>query len=70
MGNIIEIPEPKLSRFLFADTRVAWLWLVVRFYVGYVWITAGYAKFTNPAWVGDSAGTAIKGFFTTTAIIP
>ncbi|KKT41366.1 DoxX family protein [Candidatus Giovannonibacteria bacterium RIFCSPHIGHO2_02_43_13] len=64
MGNIIEIPEPKLSRFLFADTRVAWLWLVVRFYVGYVWITAGYAKFTNPAWVGDSAGTAIKGFFT------
>jgi thiosulfate dehydrogenase (quinone) large subunit len=25
-----QIPEPPLARFLFADTRMAWLWLIVR----------------------------------------
>src|SRR3990167_7786481 len=57
------MPEPKISRFLFADTRAAWFWLIIRLYVGYVWLMAGYEKFSNPAWVGDNAGTAIKGFF-------
>src|SRR3989344_6489323 len=63
MENLIQIPEPKISRFLFADTRAAWFWLIIRLYVGYVWLMAGYEKFSNPAWVGDSAGMAIKGFF-------
>src|SRR3989338_3399761 len=63
MENLIQIPEPKISRFLFADTRAAWFWLIIRLYVGYVWLMAGYEKFSNPAWVGDNAGTAIKGFF-------
>jgi len=25
-----QIPEPPIARFLFADTRMAWLWLIVR----------------------------------------
>lgn len=58
----IEIPEPKLSRFLFADTRFAWVWLVVRVYIGYEWLIAGWGKLGNPAWVGDNAGAAVKGF--------
>ena len=61
MANI-QISEPKISRFLFGDTRFAWFWLVVRLYVGYEWLMAGWGKFQNPAWVGDKAGTAIKGF--------
>lgn len=60
--STIEIPEPKLSRFLFADTRMAWLWLLIRLYVGYEWLMAGWGKFNNPAWAGDQAGTAISGF--------
>lgn len=63
MDHKIQIPEPKFSRFLFADTKMSWLWLIVRLYVGYVWITAGYTKFNNPAWVGDEAGKAVSGFF-------
>lgn len=36
-----QIPEPLVARFLFADTRMAWFWLIVRLYLGYEWLTAG-----------------------------
>lgn len=62
MKNSIEFSEPPFARFLFADTRIAWFWLIVRLYVGYEWLMAGWAKFNNPAWVGPEAGTAVKGF--------
>jgi thiosulfate dehydrogenase [quinone] large subunit len=42
-----QIPEPAIARFLFADTRLAWLWLIVRLYVGYEWLTAGFDKLTG-----------------------
>ncbi len=58
----IEFPEPKLSRLLFADSRFAWVWLVLRVYVGYQWVMAGWEKL-NGGWVGSGAGTAIGGFF-------
>ncbi len=71
------IPEPPIAKFLFADTRMAWFWLLVRLYVGYEWLTAGLDKltghsFTFDASFGKSVGTpwvfgahdgaAIKGF--------
>ncbi len=49
-------------QFIFADVRMSWLWLVVRLYLGYEWLMAGYEKFINPVWVGDKAGVAISGF--------
>ena len=60
----LEIPEPNISKFLFADTRLAPLWALVRLYVGYEWLMAGWGKLTNPAgaWVGEKAGTAVTGF--------
>ncbi|HEU0085464.1 MAG TPA: TQO small subunit DoxD [Candidatus Paceibacterota bacterium] len=58
----IQIPEPKLSRFIFADTRMAWLWLAVRLYVGWQWLSAGLGKIQDPIWVGSSAGGALRGF--------
>lgn len=59
-----EIPEPPITRMLFADTRLAPLWLIIRLYVGYEWLTAGWGKITNPAgvWVGEKSGAAISGF--------
>jgi len=56
------IPEPSITRFLFADSRVAPVWLVVRVYLGYLWITAGWGKITDPAWIGSEAGAAVTGF--------
>ncbi len=58
----IQIPEPKLSRFIFTDTRMGWFWLVVRLYIGYEWLIAGWDKFISPAWTGANAGVAVKGF--------
>ena len=63
-NHIIEIQESALSRFLFSDTRFAWFWLLVRLYVGYEWLMAGWAKVQNPVWVGEKAGTAVQGFLT------
>jgi thiosulfate dehydrogenase [quinone] large subunit len=60
-----QVPEPSISRFLFSDTRLAILWTIIRVYVGYQWLHAGWGKLTNPAgvWVGDKAGAAVSGFF-------
>jgi thiosulfate dehydrogenase [quinone] large subunit len=57
-----EIPEPPLARFLFADTRLAWFWLIIRVYCGWQWLEAGWGKLQNPAWFGSSAGSALTGF--------
>lgn len=59
---VASIPEPPLARLLFADTRFAWFWLIVRVYVGWQWLVAGWEKIQNPVWVGPQAGMAIKGF--------
>jgi thiosulfate dehydrogenase [quinone] large subunit len=61
-GTATQIPEPKLARFLFADTRLAWVWFLVRVYVGWQWVTAGIEKIQGPGWIGTGAGTALKGF--------
>ena len=59
---VTQIPEPALSRFLFADTRFAWIWIILRVYVGFIWLEAGWAKIMNPVWVGPKAGMAVVGF--------
>ncbi len=56
------ISEPPIARFMFADTRFAFVWLLIRLYVGWEWLAAGWGKFNNPAWVGEKAGVAIQGF--------
>ena len=56
------IPEPNVTRFLFADTRMAPVWLVVRLWLGYEWLAAALGKWTEGGWVGAGAGGAVKGF--------
>ncbi len=67
-----QIPEPPIARFLFADSRMAWFWLIVRVYAGYEWFTAGWEKLTGHTIFGAAAGSpwvftghdgaAMKGF--------
>jgi thiosulfate dehydrogenase (quinone) large subunit len=56
------IKDPPFALTLFGDWRWAWIWLVMRLYVGYEWLLAGWDKIINPAWVGSKAGTALSGF--------
>lgn len=62
VGRSIIVPENPVSRFLFSDTRSAWIWLIIRLYVGYVWLNAGWNKVTSDKWTGENAGQAVQGF--------
>jgi thiosulfate dehydrogenase [quinone] large subunit len=53
--------NPVYHFFMF-DTRMAWLWFVVRLYVGWEWISASWEKLHSAAWVGAKAGVALTGF--------
>jgi thiosulfate dehydrogenase [quinone] large subunit len=63
-----EVEDPPLARFLFSDTRSAALWLVLRVFLGYQWLTAGWHKVEDPAWM--TTGEALKGFLTRAAALP
>lgn len=72
MSSIVQrgrvIQDPNFIRTLFNDVRLAWLWLVVRIWLGYEWLEAGLHKAENPAWT--QTGEAIKGFWTGAVAIP
>lgn len=57
--NLLDL---RAGAFISSDTRLAWVWLIARVYVGWIWLEAGLEKFSNPAWNGENAGTAITGF--------
>jgi thiosulfate dehydrogenase [quinone] large subunit len=62
-----EIPDPPVARFLFNNTRSSWLWLIVRVYLGWQWLEAGWHKL-SPEWL--NGGEALKGFWTNAIKIP
>ncbi|MZP28642.1 DoxX family membrane protein [Heliobacterium undosum] len=47
----------------FSNPKLAPLWTVIRFWLGYQWLTSGWGKLNNPAWTGEKAPAAIMGFF-------
>lgn len=57
-----EYPEPKISKMLFASKASAPFWAIVRIYLGYLWLTAGWGKVTSSSWVGSDAGAAVTGY--------
>lgn len=61
-GSRVVVPENPVSFFLFNSTRSAWIWLIIRLYVGYTWLTSGWGKLHNPAWTGEESGAALTGF--------
>ena len=66
--NTVVFEDPPFARSLFGSTRWAWLWLIVRVYVGYSWLTSGLGKLSNPAWV--QTGVALKGFWERAVLVP
>lgn len=54
--------DPPAAVFIFGSTKMAVVWLLVRLYVGWAWLEAGWGKIHNAAWVGDKAGAALSGF--------
>lgn len=62
MSKNIVIEESPVSRFLFSNTSMAFVWLIVRVYLGWQWLSAGWEKVTSPMWTGANAGGALQGF--------
>lgn len=56
------IEQTKFAHFFIADKATAPLWFLVRIYLGYEFLMAGWGKLANPAWFGNDAGAALQGF--------
>lgn len=65
-GRMIE--DPPLARFLFSDTRAAPLWAVIRILIGITWLTSGFPKLSNPAWM--ETGEAVRRYWENAVAIP
>ncbi len=62
MARTLPYPEPRVSEFLFASKAMAPVWAIIRIYLGWMWLTAGWGKVTSPAWTGENAGAAVTGY--------
>lgn len=62
------ITNPPYLKTIFGSPRFAWLWTIIRVYLGWSWLTAGWGKIGNPAWT--KTGLAVKGFFTGAVTVP
>ncbi len=58
-GEVVQDP-PFVTRFL-SDPRAGWLFLLLRVWLGYQWVTASTHKISSPDWV--VTGNALKGFW-------
>ena len=62
------VQDPPFVQRLLSDKRAAWLWLPLRLWLGWQWLSAASHKITNPAWM--STGEALKGFWLGAVTIP
>jgi len=60
--------DAPMFKALFNSTKFSWLWLIVRIYVAYQWLSASLHKFASPDWV--QTGAALKGFWTHAVSVP
>ena len=67
-GRVL-IQDPPIARWLFQSTAASWMWLIVRLYVGFEFLEAGWHKFQDPAWM-NGTGQGILGFWTRAVAIP
>lgn len=60
--QVIRLEDPPVAKLLFEDVRLSWIWLILRLWLAWKWIEAGWAKVQNPAWTGSGSGAPIAGF--------
>jgi thiosulfate dehydrogenase [quinone] large subunit len=65
-GRLVQ--DPPIARFLFSDTRMAAVWLVVRVLLGLSWLQSGWGKLGNPAWM--QSGEALRSYWERAVTIP
>lgn len=63
LSENVEFPDPPWYRMVFANTMLAPIWLIVRTYVGWQWLSAGWHKVDGDGWINNS-GSSLQGFWT------
>ncbi len=66
--KVIEVREPQIIWRLFNTSTFAWLWLILRVWLGLQWLQSGIGKLGNPAWM--NGGAALKGFWENAVKVP
>ncbi len=66
--NVVFSDPPAAITLFNSTTWAPIIWLLIRLYMAYQWISAGLEKASNPAWT--VTGLALKGFWTSAVAIP
>ena len=61
------IEDPPLAKFLFTDARMSVVWLVVRVWLGWQWLNAGWHKIFEEGWI---TGSSLQGYWERAVIVP
>lgn len=62
------LKDPPYVNTLFGSIRVAWVWAILRIWLGWQWMQAGIHKVGDEAWT--STGAALRGYLTRAVAIP
>ena len=68
MENRTTLDNPRWVNALFSSTGWAWLWMMIRLWLGVRWFEAGWHKTSEDAWTGG--GAAVKGYWERAIAIP
>jgi thiosulfate dehydrogenase [quinone] large subunit len=68
MADVVEVEGPAFTRYLFSNTRAGLLWLPIRIFLGFEWVSAGWHKATGGGWL--DGGSALHGFWTSIVAVP
>lgn len=66
--DVTYFEDPGFTRILFNTTRFAWLWAIIRVWLGWQWIEAARHKVGVEAWTGT--GAALKAYWERAIAIP
>jgi thiosulfate dehydrogenase [quinone] large subunit len=69
LAHRAEFADPPWYRAVFANTGAAPFWLLVRLYVGWQWLHAGWEKVTGEGWVNDG-GSSLESFWSRIVLVP
>ena len=62
------LDNPRWVTSLYSTNELAWVWLIVRVYIGWNWLDAGWHKVTSDDWM--NGGSALAGFWARAISIP
>lgn len=64
----VTIQAPPSIAALFNDVRLSWVWMALRLYLGWHFLSAGWVKYSSPAWLEN--GEALKLFWAESLTMP